>query len=283
MQITNKLGYPEALVRAVELDPYSRGDSDYSVTQLLKPPRIVALEALHRHELVDDVSDRIWPLFGQIAHLILERANMADLVEKRFSAVFKGKKVSAQVDNLSLVNDLLTDWKFATVWKFLPGKPVEPDWVAQLNMQREILLRNGLSANKLQIVGLLRDWSKSEASRNSDYPQKGVITQPVEVWERERTVAFIEERIGLMEQAKSSLPLCTPEERWARQDIWAVMRGDRAIRMGLCFTEKAAIELQAKNDGTRIEFRPGQSPRCDFYCSVSKYCTQYQSTKKGAK
>lgn len=280
MQITNRLNYPEALVKAVEADPYTKGSSDYSVTQLLKPPRVVALEALHKHEMVDDVSDRIWSLYGQIAHTILERANEADLVEKRFFAEFKGKIVSAQVDTLSLKDERLTDWKFTTVWKFLPNKPTDPDWVSQLNMQLEILRRNGLNAKRLQIVGLLRDWSKSEASRNSEYPQKGVVTAPIEIWEREQTVAFIEERIALMEAAKQELPLCTPAERWAKQDIWAVMKGDRAIRMGLCFSEKNAIEMQSKNPGTRIEFRPGQSPRCEFYCSVNQWCDQYKAMKE---
>lgn len=266
-------------MKAVQADTYSRGASDYSVTQLLKPPRVVALEALHREELVDDVSDRIWSLYGQVVHTILERANMADLSEKRFFADFSGKIVSAQVDTLSLARKTLTDWKFTTVWKFLPGKPVDADWTAQLNMQLEILRRNDLDAERLQIVGLLRDWSKSQASRESTYPQKGVITQPIEIWERERTVAFIEHRISLLQQAMNELPLCTPEERWAKQDIWAVMKGQKAIRMGLCFSEKKAEELQAANPGTRIEFRPGQSPRCESYCSVSEWCTQYQKMK----
>jgi hypothetical protein len=278
------LGYPEALLKAVEADTYSRGNSDYSVTQLLKPPRVVALEALHKDEMVDDVSDRIWSLYGQIVHTILERANEADLVEKRFFAEFQGPKklvkVSAQLDSLSLKDSRLTDWKFTTVWKFLPNKPVDADWTAQLNMQLEILRRNGLNAERLQIVGLLRDWSKTEASRNSDYPQRGVVTQPIEIWSREQTTAFIEERISLMEAARKELPLCTPTERWAKQDIWAVMKGERAIRMGLCFSEKNAIDLCKMNPGTRIEFRPGQSPRCEHYCAVSEWCDQYKAMKE---
>lgn len=283
MKLTNRMGYPEALVKAVAADTYNKGESDYSVTQLLKPARMVALESLHRDKLIEDVSDRIWSLYGQIAHLILERANMADLVEKRFFAEFKGKTVSGQVDSLSLLDGVLTDWKFTTVWKFLPDKPVDADWVSQLNMQAELLRREGLNPKRLQIVGLLRDWSKSEASRNPDYPQRGVVAVPIEMWPSERVVAFIEERISVMEAAKKELPLCTPEERWAKQDIWAVMKGQKAIRMGLCFTEQAAIQMQSKNEGTRIEFRPGQSPRCDFYCPVSEFCEQYKNSKKGVR
>lgn len=278
-------------MKAVENDTYSKGESDYSVTELLKPPRVTALTAMHKEKLVDDVEDRLWSLYGQIVHTILERANQADLVEKRFFAEFNGPSgpriVSAQVDTLALVRGILSDWKFTTSWGFKLGQPVKPEWVAQLNMQLEILRRNGLDAVALQIIGLLRDWSKLEAQRTEDYPKKGVIVVPIEIWPRERTVAFIEERIALHERAKQvtndeDLPLCTPDERWAKQDSWAVMKGTRAIRFGVCFTEKAAEETHRKNPGTRIEFRPGFSTRCSAYCSVSEFCSQYQKTLKGA-
>lgn len=288
MRITNRSNFPEALVKAVENDDYDKGKCDYSVTELLKPPRQTALAHLFKADMVDDVEDRLWSLYGQIAHLILERANMADLVEKRFFAEFElpdGRKftVSGQVDTLSLIKGILSDWKFTTSWGFKLGKPAKPEWVAQLNMQLEILRRNGLDANVLQIVGLLRDWSKLEALRTSDYPKKGIITVPIEIWSREQTTTFIMDRITIHENAKTvrsaaDLPECTPEERWAKQDIWAVMRGERAIRFGLCFTEDAANQMQMKNSGTRIEFRSGFSTRCSAYCSVSEFCSQYQKT-----
>ena len=284
MKITNKQGFPDALVRAVEADPYSRGASDYSVTQLLKPPRAVALELVHKASLEDDVEDRLWSLYGQIAHTILERANEADLVEKRYFAEFAGKKVSGQVDTLSIESRTLSDWKFTTSWGFKLGQPPKPEWVAQLNMQREIILRqpNPPEVNQLQIIGLLRDWSKLEARRSEDYPKKGVQVVSIPVWSREQTTAFIEERISMHEAAKAAasdadLPLCSTEDRWAKQDAWAVMRGERAIRFGVCFTEDGAKQLHANNPGTRIEFRPGQSVRCEAYCSVSDYCTQHQA------
>ncbi len=289
MKITNNQNFPEALVKAVEADPYTKGQSDYSITELLKPPRATALSQLYRDQMVDDVADRLWSLYGQIAHTILERANIADLVEKRFfiHVPHNGRSfvVSGQVDTLSLVNETLTDWKFTTSWGFKEGKGVKPDWEAQLNMQLECIRQNGFDAKALQIVGLLRDWSKLESLRTDDYPKKGVVAVPIEIWSRDRTMSFIRERISLHEEAKNAtsdehLPLCTPEERWAKQDMWAVMKGTRAIRFGLCFTEKSAQEMHAKNPGTRIEFRPGFSTRCSAYCSVSEFCTQYKQTMK---
>lgn len=290
MKITNKNHFPEALVKAVENDTYNRGDSDYSVTQLLKPPRMVALEHQLTGELTDDVEDRLWSLYGQCVHTILERANLTDLVEKRFKVSldtpFGKKTVSGQIDSLSLDNTgRLTDWKFTTSWKFMQNKPPDPDYVSQLNMQKYVIENDPEHHGKYKvksarIVGLLRDWSKLEARRSPDsYPQKQVIPMPIPLWDDALTKAFMVERICLMEKAKIELPECSPEERWAKQDIWAVMKGDRAIRMGLCFDEKRAGEMQRANPGTRIEFRPGQSPRCEAYCSVSDFCTQFKASK----
>ncbi len=256
------------------------------MTELLKPPRQSALQIRNKDKLTDDVSDRLWSLYGQIAHLILERANIADLSEQRYYATFQGPTkpvtVSAQVDSLSLTEGVLTDWKFVTSYKFKHGRAADPEWTAQLNMQLEILRRNNLDAKTIQIVGLLRDWSKLEAGRDGEdggYPKKGVVTAPIEIWERLQTVSFIEERVSLHEAARavkedSELPKCSDSERWAKPSIWAVMRGTRSIPGGNCFSERDALQKQRLNDGTRIEFRPGESIRCRSYCSVAEWCTQ---------
>lgn len=280
--LSNKFGLPQAIVNAVEADPYSKGASDYSVTGLLKPPQIAQLSLRHDSEIVEDVSDRLWSLYGQIVHGILERANQLDLAEKRFFADFEvGGKiyvVSAQIDTLSLVGKILTDYKFVTSWKFKYGKPTDPDWTAQVNMQLEILRRNGIDAETLQIVGLLRDHSKLEALRSEDYPKQAIVRSPLEMWERRRTSSFIEERIILHESAKDlpddKLPPCSASERYSDPDKWAVMKGARAINFGVKNSEADARQTHLKNPGTRIEFRAGQSKRCLAYCSAAPFCKQ---------
>ncbi len=277
MKLTNHSGFPEALVKAIQNDPYSKGESDYSVTGLLKPPRMSALELAHKDDLEDDVEDRIWSLYGQVAHLILERANEADLAEKRFFGEFSGKIVSGQVDTLQLNNGLLSDWKFTTSWGFKTGQPPKPEWTAQLNMQLELLRLNGHDASALQIVGLLRDWSKMEAKRSKDYPQKQVMVHDIEMWPREKTQSFIKMRIALHEAAKLELPFCDQDERWAKPDQYAVMKkgGKRAV--SLRFSKAEAEEFAAQDPNLYVEVRPGASTRCENYCSVSKFCLQFQS------
>jgi hypothetical protein len=272
-------------MRAISNDSYSKGESDYSVTELLKPPQAVVLAKRHKDKLEDDVQDRLWSLYGQVAHLILERANLSDLSEKRFFAEFLGKTVSGQIDSLSIEGGVLSDWKFTTSWGFKIGKAPKPEFTAQLNMQLELLRRNDLDAQKLQIVGLLRDHSKLEAMRTEDYPKFPVVVQPIEMWSRERTSAFIEERVSIHEAAKfavddADLPECTEEEMWAKPTIYAVMKGQKAIRGGLQYTKEAADKVWSENPGPTIEIRQGERTRCSAYCSVASVCVQYQKFLK---
>jgi hypothetical protein len=276
MKLTNKSGLPEALVRALENDSYTAGDSDFTATSLIKPSRLWALEKLHAHEIEEDAEDGLYRLYGQVAHGILERANLADLAEKRFFSEFSGKRVSAQLDSLSLTDGVLSDFKFTTSWGFKQDTPPKPEWVAQLNIQLELLRRNGLDANSLQIIGLLRDWQIREARFNPGYPQAPVATLAIPMWSREQTASYIEMRIASHLAALKALPLCSVSERWAKPDQWAVVKGKRAINGGVQLSQELAEAICAKSPGTRVEYRPGESTRCESYCAVSQFCTQFK-------
>lgn len=280
MKITNNSNLPAALVKAIQNDPYDKGDSDFTATSLIKPARISALEARHAHEIEEEAEDGLYRLYGQVAHGILERANMADLAEKRFFSTFAvdgvDYKISAQMDTLSITDGALSDFKFTTSWGFKKNNPPKPEWIAQLNMQLELLRRNGMDAKSLQIIGLLRDWQIRDAAKDENYPQTPVAIQSIPMWTREQTVAFIEMRIAEHVKARMILPECSTDERWAKPDTWAVVKGKRAINGGVQLSESLAQSICAKNPGTRVEFRPGVSTRCESYCSVQKFCSQYQ-------
>lgn len=280
MNLTNKNNFPEALVRAIANDPYSKGDADFSVTELLQPPRIRTLKKAHRHEIQEDVEDRIWSLYGQIVHSILERANEADLVEKRFFAKFGDFTLSGQIDSLVLKDGILSDWKFSTAWAFKKNQSPKPEWEAQLNMQAELLRRNGHTVNKLQIIGLIRDWQIRDARQNPDYPQAQVVTQDIPMWTSEKVESFIHLRIAFHMAAETELPECSQEDRWAKPDVYAVVKGKRAINGGLQFSLEAAEKMCRENPGSRVEFRKGESVRCSMYCPVSEFCSQFNNENK---
>jgi hypothetical protein len=280
LKLTNKFNLPGAILSAIKNDPYSKGDAHFSVTELLSPPRQRILKMRHAHEIEEDISDRLWSLYGQLMHNLLERANEVDLAEKRFFGEIDGHKISAQIDTLSLKSEVLADYKFQTAYKFKEGQEPDADWVAQLNMQLELLRQNGRDAKALQIVGLIRDFSKGKAKRELNFPKSPIVTVDIPMWSRERTQSFMRARIALHLLAEKELPFCTAEERWADPDVYAVVKGKRAINGGIQFSEETAKKIMAENPGTSIQFRPAVSTRCEDYCSAAPFCTQFQRSKK---
>lgn len=214
MKLTNRYELPQAVVNAIANDPYDKQGADFSVTELIAPARARVLKMKHADELTEDVSDRLWSLYGQIAHGIMERGNAADLAEKRFFAKVGTKTLSGQIDTLSIEGEVLSDFKFTTVFGFMANKEPKEEWVQQLNMQLWLLRQNGLDAKKLQIIGLLRDWRPGEAAKNKNYPSAQMAKMEIPMWSDEATLEFITERVLVHTDALENLPLCTPSETW---------------------------------------------------------------------
>ncbi len=273
MRLTNNLNLPSPLVQAIANDNYSGGRaSDYSTTGLIQPPRIAALRRQYRDALSEDVADRIWALFGQVTHTIIERAATDELVEKRLFMEVSGKTISGQIDLYK--SDTLWDWKTTSIYSGKDGAKAE--WIQQGNINRLLCAENGITVNQIQYVALYRDWSQMAAARKSDYPQKQVEVFSLPLWPLEKTRAFIEERIALHEAAKVELPLCSDEERWARPERWALMQKGKKRALKLYDTEQQAIAAITDEKKQRIEHRPGENVRCLHFCSVSAYCSQFR-------
>lgn len=275
MKITNKLQLPEAIVDAIKNDAYSRGDADMSVTGLLRPPRLAVLEERHENEITEDVSERVWSLFGQSIHTILERANRTAIAERRLSIEVEGWKISGGMD-VYKEKGILIDYKVTSVWKVLKGDLDE--WEKQLNCYAVLLRHHGHQVNKLQIIAILRDWSKMEAERDPTYPQAQVVNLNIPLWSPEQAYKFLRERVILHQQARVTLPECSPEDRWARPDVFAVMKQGRKTAVKLYSNENEAKAHVGFDKSLYVQHRPGVSVRCQAYCPVSQFCDQYQST-----
>jgi hypothetical protein len=270
LKLTNKLGLPEPIVQAVMHDPYESGGSDYTATSLLKPARMAQLE--REVELEQDASDRLYSLQGQMMHLILERAGDAlskdgYIVETRYMSEFGKFEVSAQIDMFDPKTGILSDYKYTSVWAVKHG--LKPEHRMQLNLQAELLRRNGHIVNKAEVVLLLRDWS---AERHEGQP---VVKQEVDLMSSDEVVAWVEERIKAHEAAKLSLPRCTDEERWSHP-TYAVTNGlnvARALRVFDTLPEAQAF-VAASGKALEITRRPGRPVRCMRYCPARSVCTQ---------
>lgn len=280
--MTNLYGLPDAIYRAVKNDSYSPGDTpSYTATSLLKPPRQARLMKNHADEIEEDASDRIWSLLGSAVHMVLERAGGNEIKETRYYHKIDDDLVSAQIDNLCLEKKTLTDFKVTTGWKFKGNKPPDPDFTIQLNIQGWLLKKNGISVEKLNIVGILRDWSKLEAQRDREYPQAQVVIQAIPMWSDEQIEAWLRMRIAAHKASKESLPDCTPEEMWEKPTSYAVVKRGNSRAYKVFYNYDAAVGLAVKlGEMYAVETRIGERTRCANYCSVNKFCSQYQTYKE---
>lgn len=307
MKITNKHGLPLPLVAAVQADAYSKGDADYSVTELVDAPERRALMRKHGDAVEEDVSDRIWSLMGQVTHAMLERAApmlpAGVVVERRWFADVAGSRISGQCDyydaraahDPTFRGHLLQDYKLTKVWSVIRG--VKPEWEAQMNML--LLLADGDEAcplswetTDLSIVALLRDWSKLERLRmaKDGYPDAEVIVLPVRKWSKARAEEYMAERVRLHQQADDDFTVgrtrfCSPEDRWQKPTTWAAKKGKnkRAARVLSSLIDAEAWIVANPHKADTIEERPGEDTRCLHYCSVAPWCAHGKAQQNAAR
>lgn len=284
MKITNHANLPDAIVQAITNDPYDAGESDITCTQLVDSPRIRVLKKQHDDEIEVDASEMIWMLTGKIGHGILQQAETKALTEQRLFAKVNGWKVSGQFDRCVIFPDgLMQDYKFTSIWAVLNG--VKPEWEAQLNILRWLASRRGVKINKLELVAILRDWSVGRAKREKDWPKNQVKVLPVKVWPLDVTQEYVGNKVLAHQLAEKALPECTPEQRWTRPTIYAVMKKGRKSAIKLFDSMEAAEDFMEGPKlktilNTYIETRLGLDVRCHDYCPVAKFCTQFRATQQ---
>ena len=277
MKLTNKYNLPQPIVDAVANDDYDRVTCDLSVTQLWKSPRIVELEHLHGDKLTTDAIDNIWSLLGKSIHEILRRADTTAITEKRLFVEIDGYIISGAFDRMVLLDGLLQDYKVTSSWSVAKDLK-DSDWAEQLNTYAFILRRHGVDTKALQVVAILRDWLKREAAKNPEYPQKQIEVVDLPLWDDDKCLRLLQERVAMHKAAKEALPLCSDKDRWTRPPKVAIMKSGNKRAVKLFDTEGEAvawIALQKDSGKLYTEKRTATHIRCESYCPVAPFCTQY--------
>jgi len=277
MEITNKLNLPEPLVNAVRNDPYNSGDSDISATGLIGSPWMRRLKQLHGDNITEDVAERIYALLGQATHSILERAKAPNyrVEERLFHTIDSIEEtpitISGQYD-LITPDGTLQDYKVTSYFACKDGPKIE--WENQLNVLRFLCWKNQIIIGNLQIVAILRDWSRAEKLRFGDkYPDYPVQVIEVPMWDLSDTWDYVSDRIRL--HFFDEPTPCTPKERWHKDDTWAVKKKGNKKATKVFYDENYAKDFQLDKGGEEkyeIEYRQGEDTRCLHYCSVASYC-----------
>jgi hypothetical protein len=288
MKLTNKHGLPDTFINVIQRPTYSRGNSEISVTEILSPPQLVLLRRSHADDIEVDAADQVWSLFGSAVHNILQHGkDEHHVVEERLFTTFEGWSISGAIDLQTFQPDgsvIISDYKVTSAWAVQQQKT---EWIDQLNLYAWLIERTkALPVTGLQIIGIVRDWSRREAAIKDTYPQAPIVTIDIPLWDAETREQFVKDRLTLHNEANFSavsgeMPQCTPEEMWEKPTTYAVMKegGKRAKRVFESLDQAEAFRAE-QTGAHHIETREGGRTRCESFCQVAPFCQQYKSYKE---
>jgi hypothetical protein len=294
MKCTNRHNLPPEVVAALTKNRYSGDEegsehtTDYSISAIIAPTQKTILRRRYPGVASEDVIDRVWSLFGSIAHALLEEhGSEGSITEKRFYLKVAGLTISGQVDNYK--DRKITDYKVTSAVK-IKMKSFD-DWAAQLNSYSYILEENNLPVDSIRVVTIIRDWQEREAERDKSYPQAPILILPFVKWQRDVRKKYVETRVNALLKAidlpDDQLPKCSDNERWYKFISWAVIKEGSARALKVFYAESdedAARSLaKEKGEGYMVEKRMTIPRRCMRYCDVSINCVQHQAYLKTIK
>lgn len=278
MKFINTHNVPEHILNWLTVDEYDHQADTLSATTLISSPRIWALKQIHADELVRDCTDMLKIRLGTAIHDSLEKngAFSGDgFKEKRFFVDFNNFRITGKMD--MVFNGVIRDIKSTSVWKYVQ-KDFD-DYIKQLSIYKWILFKNGIETAAYAFIDFFfTDWKKSDALKSRDYPQILYKEQKITLWDVQKTEEYISDRIEKFAFARLELPLCSREELWQTDDIYAVMKHG-AARATKCFNNAADAEAFAAEKGLEVVKRPGKAKHCS-YCDCCQFCDQYKELKE---
>ena len=291
MKLTNNFGMPETILNVIARPQYSKGKANMSVTELLNSPRIVQLKRKHWEDLTEDAADMVWSIFGTAIHNILEHGKGdTHIVEERIHVELDGMRISGAIDLQEISEDGITvsDYKTTSAWAVMSEKQ---DWHNQLNSYAYLVEKaKKIPVVKLQIVAIVRDWSRRDAATREGYPKAPIVVIDIPLWPFAEREAYVRSRISLHGDAlfevetDGEMPNCTSEEMWEKQTTYAIKKDGNVRAKSVHDTSEAAdtalaaaTEKAKKGEKFLIEVREGGRTRCESFCQVAPYCQQHQA------
>lgn len=274
---------------------YSSQGSDYSVTQLIDPPRIVQLRKRHGHKVEINIDNSVSPFIGNGVHAhfeyCLKKVFDADKqpvyqLEQRLFDKILDRKVSGAYDILYR-NTHMFDIKCTSVYKVILDPEFE-HWTKQQNFYAYLIRKDGRHIDSINIIACFLDWREMMMVRDKNYPRKKIMQYPLKLWTYEEQEKMFMDRLKLHIAAESmkdhELPECTREEMWQQDDKYAVMKKPTAARASRVFPKESEAKDYLKTCQDKdekgwksgcVEARIGERKRCEKWCPVNQFCKQY--------
>ena len=278
----------------------------YSATELIDPPRLIAMRRKYAEQLHRGIETQVDSLMGTAMHGLFE-VNLKAFnelcdkpryrLEEQVSAdymidVDNGyRTVSGRFDIL-VDNTDIVDVKTAKCWKKI-FDPNLTGWTQQQNIYAQLLTEMGETINSISALTIYKDWSAANALRDRKYPQEPIEMNELPLWDADTRTEFILDRlqqhVACETMDDTELPICTPDERWER------FPDQTNIQFALFKTKKAkrasnilhgapnlieAVDMVRGIKGVTkdsyIEIRHPQRKRCEMYCAVCDFCDEHQ-------
>jgi hypothetical protein len=275
---------------------------DYSVTGIIQPPRITALQKRHGEESEPTFKSQIASFMGTAIHMYAER--MLRMANAKYNNLYKLERsitipyikcqddyrlISGKFDIL-MADKHLYDIKTANVWKVI-FDPDHIDWHNQQNLYDYLLKQRGVNLKSLNIICFFKDWKQGEALRNKAMPQNQVVEYNLSKWTTTQQEDYLVDRMELHiaeeDTPDENLPACSREDRWERfpngttiqYALLKTKSAKRATRVLDTLEEAVAYARQAKGftNDSYIEIRYAKRTRCEDYCGINQYCNHYEA------
>lgn len=284
MELVNDCKYPDTFMDVLRLDSYSRDGANYSVTEVIRPPRIVLLERRHRDTISVPASSVIKSFIGTAIHDACERRllrvpNKLYLMERRLMEDISGRQVGGKFDIYE--NRKLIDIKTTSTWKVVYNEGDFYDWQAQLNSYAWMLERRGMPVDRLCIMAIFMDFDPKRVG-GKNYPSSMVEEIYLPKWKPEEVESLLTTSVNELIRCESlpddELPPCSKDDMWVKPDKLAVLQQHkvRAVRV-LDSLEEAEQYIVSNNlRDAYVEARLGEPTRCTSFCKVSHVCSQYK-------
>lgn len=287
MKITNRNNLPKAFYDMINDNIYQPTEKSYSVTTLLSPIQLNVLHRRHFDKIEEDISDMTNLIFGSALHNEIKRHDKTEYSEHYLNYEIKnGYRLSGQIDLYDEQNFELVDYKTCSSWKIINQD--FDDWHKQGAMYSWLLLKHGKIVDKIRFIAFIKDWSSSKAKYDKNYPSQPIFVYESKMnnYELNKIEEFIYQKFDeIIENEKKNdneLTPCSDKETWFTGNKFAVMKkgNTKALKLFDTYDEASTYVSEKNTNGLYIDKRIGQHRRCEDFCPVKNFCSQYKNTKE---